>query len=154
MAELKDWESVDDILDFAIEREREAAAFYTDAAARTGQDWARKIFEQFAREERGHEAKLQAVKEGERVLPARGKIADMKMADYLADVDVGEAMNYQQILIVAMKREKAAFRLYTDLAERVDDPETRQLFRGLAMEEAKHKLRFEIEYDELILRDN
>jgi rubrerythrin len=154
MAELKEWGSVDDILDFAIAREQEAADFYTGAAGMAAHDWMKTIFEQFAREERGHKAKLEAVKKGEKALSAARKIGDMKMADYLAPVEVGGDMSYQQILIVAMKREKAAFKLYADLADRIEDPEVRELFLGLAQEEAKHKLRFEIEYDEMILKDN
>ena len=41
-----------------------------------------------------------------------------------------------------------------DLAERVDDENLKNLMLGLAQEEAKHKLRFEIEYDERILGEN
>jgi rubrerythrin len=154
MGELKEWESLDDILDFAIEREQEAVDFYGDTAARSSQDWMKKIFEQFAREEKGHKAKLQAVKKGNKALSAAKKVHDMKMADYLAPVEVSGDMSYQQILIVAMKREKVAFKLYSDMAARVDDTEVRELFLGLAQEEARHKLRFELEYDEVILKDN
>ena len=35
-----------------------------------------------------------------------------------------------------------------------DDPEMTNLFLGLAREEARHKLRFEVEYDEAILQGN
>jgi rubrerythrin len=63
-------------------------------------------------------------------------------------------MDYQSALILAMKQEKAAFRLYTDLAASTDDEKVRDLFLGLAQEEAKHKLRFEVEYDDDFLRDN
>ena len=63
-------------------------------------------------------------------------------------------MDYQSALILAMKKEKAAFRLYTDLAASTEDEGIRDLFQGLAQEEAKHKLRFEVEYDDDFLRDN
>ena len=63
-------------------------------------------------------------------------------------------MNYQVALILAMKKEQAAYKLYTQLAVIVDDEALRKLFMSLAQEEAKHKLRFEIEYDEVILKDN
>jgi rubrerythrin len=78
----------------------------------------------------------------------------MKIADYLVPVEYDGDMSYQQILVLAMKREKAAFKLYSELAERVDEVPIRDLFLGLAEEEAKHKLRFELEYDEVILKDN
>ena len=154
MAEIKDFDSVDDILDFAIDREQEAVDFYTDSAAKVDKPWMQQVLMQFAKEEKGHKAKLQAVKKGEKMLSAKNQVMDLKVGDYLADVQVSENMTYQQILIVAMKREKTAFKLYNDLAEKIDDAEIKTLFLGLAQEEAKHKLRFEVEYDEVILKDN
>ena len=53
-----------------------------------------------------------------------------------------------------MKQEKAAFKLYSDLARMASTAELRELLLGLAQEEAKHKLRFEIEYDENVLKEN
>ena len=52
------------------------------------------------------------------------------------------------------RNEKSAFRLYSDLAASVDDNQLKLTFLGLAQEEAKHKLRFEVEYDENILAEN
>ena len=53
-----------------------------------------------------------------------------------------------------MKQEKAAFKLYTDLAVVAPDEDLRDLLLSLAQEEAKHKLRFEVEYDDQILTEN
>ena len=63
-------------------------------------------------------------------------------------------MSYSDALILAMKREKAAFRLYMDLSDKAADQEMKKLFLSLAIEESKHKLRFELEYDENVLREN
>jgi len=52
--------------------------------------------------------------------------------------------------MLAMQKEKAAFRLYTALAGMTDDPDIREMMLTLANEEARHKLRLEIEYDENI----
>jgi rubrerythrin len=60
-------------------------------------------------------------------------------------------MTYAEALILAMKKEKAAYRLYTDLAGVAEAEELTNLFLSLAAEEAKHKLRFEIEYDDHVL---
>jgi rubrerythrin len=49
---------------------------------------------------------------------------------------------------MAMKREEAAFNLYTGLAKLAGDEELKRILLALAQEEAKHKLRFEIEYKE------
>lgn len=151
---MKAFGSVDEILDFAIGKEEEAARLYSSLARQTGKSWMRQVFEEFANEERGHKAKLQAVKEGKLLLPAAGKVLDLKIADYVMDVQASPALDYQDALILAMKEEKAAFRLYSDLAAATDDEALRATLLALAQEEAKHKLRFEIEYDEHILTGN
>jgi len=72
----------------------------------------------------------------------------------LVDIEPSTNMSYQEALILAMKKEKAAFRLYNDLASKVSDGLLQSIFLTLAQEESKHKLRFELEYDEIILKDN
>ena len=57
-------------------------------------------------------------------------------------------------LILAMKKEKVAFKLYTDLAAAVSSADLKNTFLSLAQEEAKHKLRFEVEYDNEIMGEN
>ena len=151
---MEDLTTVDGILDFAIGQEQEAAAFYTGLAENADSPQMKTTFEQFAREERGHEAKLKAVKSGKVMVSSSERVQDLKIGDYLVAPEEGGKLDYQGALILAMKKEKAAFRLYSDLAERVDDENLKNLMLGLAQEEAKHKLRFEIEYDERILGEN
>lgn len=148
------FKSVDDLLDFAIGREEEAYAFYMELAGRVQSGDMKAVFEGFAREEAGHKTKLQGVRAGKRLLPAEGKVQDLKIADYLVDVAPVPSMDYQEALILAMKNEKAAFRLYSDLAAATDDAGLKVTLSALAQEEAKHKLRFELEYDEQILKEN
>jgi rubrerythrin len=78
---------------------------------------------------------------------------DLRISDYVVASAPGPDISYQDALILAMKKEKAAFRLYNDLAGLADDEGLRDLFLALAQEEAKHKLRFEVEYDERFLKD-
>ncbi|MFH1010825.1 MAG: ferritin family protein [bacterium] len=151
---MKDFGSAEEVLNFAIAREEEAAAFYRSLAARMEWPWMTKTFEQFAREEDGHKAKILGIKEGRLSVPTKEKISDLKIGDYLVDVEPTGELDYQEALIVAMKREKASFKLYMNLADAVDNAALRDLFLVLAQEEAKHKLRFELEYDEHILKEN
>lgn len=151
---MKNWENIDEVLDFAIAREQEAVDFYSDLAAKSKDTRSKATFEQFAEEEKGHKRKLLAVQEGGVKLKPGGTVNDLKMADYLVDVEPARDLDYQYGLILAMKREKAAYRLYTDIAEQANDEEMRTLFLALAQEEAKHKLRFEIEYDDEIYAQN
>ena len=147
---MKSWMSVDEILDFAIGEEENAAAFYTELAGRSGHKYLSDTFMQFADEERGHKAKLQAVKAGKSFKPVEKEVLDLKISDYVADGSTDGVENFQDALVVAMKKEKAAYKLYSRLAEMVDGGDARELFLALAQEEAKHKLRFEIEYDEAL----
>jgi len=151
---MKRWSNVDEALDFAIQGEEEAYHFYTDLAAKAEKPWMRSVFEGFAKEEQGHKAKLEGVKKGHQLKPAEQKILDLKIGDYLVDIEPTGELDYQQALIVAMKKEKAAFRLYSDIAATIPDAGLREMFQALAQEEAKHKLRFEVEYDDHVLREN
>ena len=148
------FKSANEILDFAIQKEEEAAQLYKDLAATLNRPDMKEVFESFAKEEMGHKAKLIEVKSGERMISAEKKIFDLKIGDSLVDVKPSPNLDYQKALIFAMKAEKAAYKLYNDLAEATDDAGLKQLFLGLAQEEAKHKLRFEIEYDDQILTEN
>ena len=148
------FKSVDEILNYAIDKEEDARQFYLDIAAKMDRPYMKQVFEQFSKEEKGHKAKLQAVKEGKMMLKAEKKVMDLQIGDHLEDVDLDAKLDYQQALIVAMKAEKNSYRLYNDLANSTDDENLSSMFLSLAQEEAKHKLRFEIEYDEYVLREN
>jgi len=147
-------DTVDQILGFAIRQEEKAAQFYTELAERMQYKHMKEALLSFAEEERGHKAKLLQIKSGKQMQAAEEKILDLKIGDYLEDAEPSRDIDYQHALILAMKAEKAAFRMYSDLASATDDPTLKMALLGLAQEEAKHKLRFEVEYDEEFLKEN
>lgn len=150
------FESVDAILDFAIDNEVASCQFYTDFAARAETPAMKEVFEEFAREEKGHKAKLEALKRGDYAFGSGSeteKVLDLGLADYLVAPEPKSDMNYAAALALAMKKEKAAYRLYLDLASLAESEELTTLFLNLAAEEAKHKLRFEIEFDDHVLKE-
>lgn len=151
---MKEFENINDILDFAIANEQSAFEFYSELARNARNEDMKNTFERFAQEEIGHKAKLLKVKEEGVFQKENVKITDLKIADYLDKVQATPDMSYQDALILAMKREKAAFRLYTKLATKTSNANLTNLFLALAQEESKHKLMFEVEYDEYILREN
>lgn len=150
---MANFNSVNEILDFAIAGEREAQNFYADLARKADRSGMRELFASFVAEERQHEQKLREIKAGKLKLGAGEKVTDLKIGDYLVAVKPSPRMTYQQALILAMKKEKAAFKMYTDLASRVKG-NLKKTFLDLAQEEAKHKLHFEIEYDDNITTEN
>lgn len=151
---MNNWTSVDEVLDFAIKNEENAYEFYSGLAAKMQKAWMKKTFEDFAREEQGHKAKLLAIKAGFLMKPYETKVTDLKIGDYLVAAQVSPDMDYQDALILAMEAEKKAFKLYSDLAASCDEQGLKDMFLSLAQEEAKHKLRFEVEYDEFVLTEN
>lgn len=148
------FESVDQILDYAISQEEAAYDFYMDLAGKMDKPNMKKVFEEYAQEEKMHKAKLQTVKKGKVMLGSEQKVLDLKLGDNLIDIKLDKNLSYQDALIVAMKAEKAAYKLYNDLASATDDANLKATLLDLAQEEAKHKLRFEVEYDEFVLTEN
>jgi len=149
------FDSIDQILDFAIEQEQIAIDFYSGLAKNTNRRDLKQTFLDFVKEEMGHKLKLQKIKkEGVFGGETPKEVLDLKISDYLVSVKPTSDMNYQDALIVAMKREKAAFKLYNSLAAMAPNAELGKIFKTLAFEEANHKLQFETEYDEQILKDN
>jgi rubrerythrin len=151
---MEKFESADAILDFAIQREQEAQAFYRDLAEKVKGQAMQKLLMEFVAQETRHEAKLKGVKQGRKALGAGGKVPDLKVSQYLAQTEPKPDMDYQDALTVAMQRERAAFALYTDLAAATDDAELQDVFNALAQEEAKHKLFLEREYDDHVYSEN
>ncbi|MEI6681696.1 MAG: ferritin family protein [Bacteroidota bacterium] len=151
---MKEFTSINEILDFAIGEEQAAVDFYLQLAAQSKSPQTKKIFLEYAEEEMRHKANLLQVREHGTFQIPDEKVRDLKIAEYLVDVRPSSNMSYQDALILAMKKEKAAFRMYSALASQAEDPAVKALFVNLALEESKHKLSFEIEYDDYILKEN
>lgn len=142
------------IISFAIEKEKEAAQLYEKMSGLARKPNAKAMFNELRAEEIKHRESLEGMTE-ERVadLPLQ-EVADLKISDYLVEVDLTPDMDYQDILIVAMKREESAVKLYNDMAEKAQTPELQKLLKFMSQEEARHKLRLETEYDENVLRED
>lgn len=144
------WNSIDQALNFAIGEEQAAADFYTQLANQVKVPGMREALASFAQEEMKHKAKLQAIQAGGAFQPSGEQVANLKVAEYVVDVSPDPNLDYRGVLVMAMKKEKAAFKLYTDLAASATDGTVRDTFLALAQEEARHKLHFEVEYDDML----
>ncbi|MDD5458319.1 MAG: ferritin family protein [Phycisphaerae bacterium] len=151
---MEKFESIEQVLDFTISQEQQAHEFYKSLAAKLGNAAMKKVFENFAAEELGHKKKLEDIKKGGQMPVPDECIADLGLADIVVGGQPSGSMTYQDALIHAMKREKAAYKLYMQMAENASSAEVSNLFLWLAEQEAKHKLRFEIEYDDVMLKED
>ncbi|MDR3665346.1 MAG: ferritin family protein [Ignavibacteriaceae bacterium] len=150
---MKQFNSFDDILNFAIANEQDAFEFYSKYSALVKPEM-KEIFIEFAQEEIKHKARLMKIKEEKLFTFSPEKINSLNLSDYTVSGNFTLDLSYQDALILAMLKEKSAFRLYLNLAQKTDVPFLKELFLSLAQEESKHKLRFELEYDEYILKEN
>jgi rubrerythrin len=146
------FESVEEIIDYAIGKEEEAVAFYTDLSTNETFSGNRDTFGDFANEEKKHVSMLKNFK-GNRETIAQYKyewIPDMKRSDYMVDIEYENGMSYPDMLRLAMKREEKSLQLYNELAGKVEDDDFIKMFKVLCQEEAKHKRILETIYDEFM----
>ena len=144
--DMTEFKSIDDVLDYAINREIEAHAFYLKLTDIVETPEMAKVFSALASEELEHKAKLQAIKAG-RISIDEEKVGNLGITDHVKRVEPYTKMSYVDMLVVGMKKEETSRKLYSDLAEVAQIQELKEIFLKLAQEEAEHKLRFEIEYD-------
>ena len=137
-------EKFKDILTFAIEREVEAHELYIYMAAHMTNPEMRIVCEDLAKKELEHKAKLEQefIKVGETV-------TDLNISDYVTAADNPMDMDYEDLLVFAIKKENQSIKLYNDLAKIVEDNDSREVFLFLINEEIDHKHYFETQYQNL-----
>jgi rubrerythrin len=149
-----DFKDLEDIVVFAIGKEKEAAEFYQDLSEQQQFLDKKKMLEEFAAEERKHQRLLEDLQSGQvsaklDAYPFKW-ITDIKRSDYAVDVPYRPGMSYNELLMLAMKREERALALYNHMLANTQDPQSQKVFKMLCQEEAKHKLALETMYDDFM----
>ncbi|WP_321493015.1 ferritin family protein [uncultured Desulfobacter sp.] len=149
------FKSVDEILEFAIDREKEAVKFYADLADEASSEALKQTFIDFSKEEAKHVALLSDISGNKAMIDSYElkKIPDLKISDYMVETAYEKGMPMPEILKLAMKREEKSVKLYSLLANQTDNADAKKLFQILVQEESKHKLGLESMYDDY-LADN
>lgn len=144
----------DKIIEFATLREQDAVDFYHELQNHAKFGDQKQMLIDFENMEKGHIAILKNIhKKGLDYLDPT-KSSNMKTSDYmLANYDKDD-LSYENILVIAMKREEYSYKLYKDLATKFPDTEVATLFNNLATEEIRHKNQFADMYDKHVLKDN
>ncbi|UCG04836.1 MAG: ferritin family protein [Desulfobacterales bacterium] len=150
------FENMEAIVDFAIEKEIEAAEFYSNLSNEENFSGSSKMFAEFAEEERKHQELLEDFKTKGITQSMQDYhlewITDIKRSDYVVELEYQKGMAYNEILMLAMKREEKALKLYNDFLAQADTEEGKKLFKILCQEEAKHKLSLETMYDDYMAK--
>ena len=146
-------EEFDRIIDYAIEREKEAVQFYHELQTSVHFTERAKLLVNLEQMEKGHVTMLEGIRDRKIEKLVIPEVENLHISEYIVQGEPSGELSYQDILIMAMKREESSHRLYTDLAAKTTDTGVKKLFSKLASEEAKHKLLFEKMYDEEILTE-
>jgi rubrerythrin len=139
-------------LDFAIAKEKEAEAFYKEWAQKVKDPAVQGLFAELAGIEHGHMEILSNITPEEMTSSRVSDAQDLHLADLLVDVVASPKLTLQEAMILAMKREEGAAKLYSRLAEM--NGEAKSLFEALGKEEGRHKAKLEAEYDDNVLIEN
>ena len=141
-----------EMIQFAIQREIESMDFYDKASKMVKHSGTKDLFLDFMKQEEGHKKKLEEARVGKIALGKIEKIPNLKISDYMVETELKPDIAYGDILRVAMKREERSVKLYTDLNEKNQDENLRNLFTFLIQEESKHKYYIEKLYDDEVLK--
>ncbi|MBF0382073.1 MAG: ferritin family protein [Magnetococcales bacterium] len=141
-----------DIIKMAMQHEDKEAEFYESLARRSRSQDQKNALLAHAEEEREHKRHLENILEKGTIpsLPNITPDADMKLAELLVVSEKKEDSNidFEEALLMATKREKAAEQFYRTLAKNADDAEVAKVFSFLADQESKHAIKLEQEYDD------
>jgi rubrerythrin len=146
--ELKSYE---DIIKFAISREEAAIDAYGDMSEKAKMPGLRELLLELQNEERNHKKLLEDISPDQIATFKTEDVIDLKISDYLTEEPPSEDMTFQDLLIIAAKKEQEAVELYTKLKEGSDNEELKKLFDFLVIQEKSHKLKLETEYEKHVL---
>jgi len=156
MTEPVRFDNIEKIIDFAIQRERDAQASYLEYARATERRGFSELLLSMARMEKEHERKLLELKQGqgttEQFTPPKGE--DLGFSETLVDIPFSPDMDYGDFLVLVIRKEGEAEKLYRHLQNLALNADLSGMFQMLADEERKHKDWAQERYDEDILKEN
>ena len=144
------FESLNDVLTFAIRREHDARELYLMFRNMVKDAGAKALLEDLANQELGHKQLLEnALKKGNvELIGGKKEVRDLHLSDYMVTEDIGPGSSPQNVMLYAMKKEQEAYNMYHMLVGNYEGTEIEELFSRLAQQELHHKEILEREYEE------
>jgi len=142
--------STADILKFSISKEKASIQFYRDLLRHLSDPSTQSIFEVLIQKEHAHieTLQLEIEKLGHTVDTDIEKPDSAFLWDEQLETDEPvRHMSFIDALLLAIQKERAAFRLYAKLLATVKDQELSEVLLALAEEEMRHVLQLEREYE-------
>lgn len=148
---MMEFNTFEDVLDFAILQEKAAQQFYSDLEEKVINDDVRLFYKTLIQEEHLHELKLRELKRFgyELVEP---DMETLKESGYLDAMPVSPEISFVDAVRYAIKKERSARMLYHTLGEMCKRNELKELFEELAEQEDSHANYFKAEYGDLLAK--
>ena len=136
------------VIETAIQKEREAQAFYTDLYNLVEDAIAKDALLFLAGEEKKHEEFLRDYLKGSYGAKALklDKVIDYEIAQYLETPDIKKGMEAKDVYLVAAHRELNSYNFYKNLADVHPDGKVKDLLLKMSNQELKHKEKVEYLY--------
>ena len=131
------------IISDAVQNEIEAFLFYREVAEKTKNPHLKEMFLQFSTEEKKHREILEGFRDSEGVAIRFSPVEDFQVTETVQEKPFSPDMRPSDAIALAMKKEEAAMRHYTKLAQACRDAEQQKIFLELAAMERAHKARME-----------
>ena len=141
----------DEIIEFAIRNEEKAIDSYGSLAEISKTPGLKKLLLELQEEEKNHKKLLQEISKEKIESLEIKEVTDLKISDYLVEEPPSADMNFQDLLILAAKKEQKAVELYSDMERKVKNEELKKLLEFLIQQEKSHKLKLEEEYEKHVL---
>ena len=150
------FKTINDIVSLALEKEREAVQFYTQASSMVANPGTKVMLKELADEEEKHVAMLIDIQSGKAIEAVGTKLLPpaMDLGKYLVSEAIHDNSTPQDIMIIAIKREDKAIAFYSSQLPVVSGTDLQSVFEHLLTWEQEHKEQLEAEYDRVVLKDN
>jgi rubrerythrin len=149
--------SVESILKRALRFEEDSYNLYNSAMQTVKNPQTKEWLKELADWELGHKAKIEGLLRGDLNWAIRKsrreEVKDLKIGDYLVAPALSEKSDFQDVLLVAIKREQSAHDFYASMADLVEEGQAHDVFDLLAKEELKHKQMVEKYYEEYVYKE-
>ncbi len=138
-----------EIIKQAIGNEIETRKFYENAAGTLKDTYLKELFITLAKEEEKHRKILIKVYSSDTIGRYFSEKRDYKVAETVDEPGLSMDMKPADAFALAMKKEEAAMKQYSEMADLCDDDEKKRIFLQLAAMERDHKLKMETAFTDI-----
>jgi rubrerythrin len=150
---MTDFQTLQDVIDFAIALEQASQKFYERLAHQTSSRSVQHFLLEMVTEEKVHETQLRAmIANGGDILSS--EISSRDMDHYIDAMNIPDPLDYKQAIKIARDKENASHMLYTILAGLVKETELHSMLELLARQEKNHHDFFVRQYRRICVQEN